>query len=125
MEHALPLVERELVHVGGRLRDDGAPADRVDQDIDASVLVDDLLHGAGDLRGVERVGDQTVGGATLGSNAADHLIQALLVDLDADDRAALSRDDLGSRPADASAHGGDQRGPSLESHVIPLLVGSA
>ena len=68
---------------GGRLRDDGAPADRVHEDVDASVLVDDLLHGAGDLRGVECVGDETVGGATVGSDAADHLIQALLVDLDA------------------------------------------
>ena len=72
------------------------------------------------LGGVERVGHQPVGAAARGADGAHRLIQDLLVDLDDDDRPALAGDDLGRRPSDAAARGGDQRDPSLESHAILL-----
>src|SRR5206468_9749648 len=115
MEHPLPVVERELVHLGGRLRDDRAAADRIDQDVDATVLVDDPLDDARHLGGVERVGHETVCGAAGGADDADYLAEALLADPAPDDGPALSAEDLGGRPPDAAARGGDQRDSSLES----------
>ena len=100
----------------GRLGDDGAAADGVDQNIDAPVLVDDPLHGAGHLRAVERVGHEPVGRTAGGPDGAHDLIESLLVELDGDDRSALTADDLGRRPSDAAPRGGDQRDPSFESH---------
>src|SRR5262249_55807050 len=99
-----------------------AAPDRVDEDIDAAVLVDDALHCCGHLRGVERVGHETVGGPARGPDGAHDLVERFLVDLDADDRSALAADDLGRRPPDAAARGGDQRGLALESHGLPPLV---
>ena len=119
VEQALPVVERQLVHRGGGLRDDRAAADRIDENVDAAVLVDDPSHRARHLGGVERVGHETVGGAARGADGADRLIQGLLVEIDGDHGPALSTDDLGGRPPDAAARSRDQRGPSLESHARP------
>src|SRR2546422_11723442 len=71
-----------------------------------------------------RIGRETVGGAARGTDGADRLIQALLVELDGDHGPALSTDDLGGRPPDAPARSCDQRNPSLESHVPSSLCGS-
>jgi len=116
VQELLPVGQRQLVDRRRRLADDRAAADGVDEDVDALVLLHRSLHDALDLRGVQRVGGERVRGAAALADGAGRLVERGLVRVHEDDGAALAADDLGGGAADATAAGGDERDPSLESH---------
>jgi len=121
-EEALPLGERQLVDGGGGAGDDGAPAHRVDQDVDAPVFADDARDHVAHLGGIEGVGAPPMRARAGGAERGHRRVQPRLIGVHAHDHAALTADDLRRRAADAACRRRDQRHLVPESHGSPHLL---
>jgi len=118
VDQRLPVRQRQLIGGGAGLGDDGAAADRIDEDVDAPEALDGVGDHAFDLAFIERIGVVGMGLAAGGRDLGNGCIQPLAIDVHGGDASTFRADDVGGRATDPACRRRDECDLALETHDL-------